>query len=82
MKQIFQKQRPKSTNGETEMQLKAAKVGTIHLYSGCLCDNDMNLTGVTVVDSLIDAVQMSVDTFKDNHVAVILRGPYVIPRCG
>ena len=82
MKQIFSKTKAEIDEWETEMQLKVAKVGTIHLYSGCLCDNDMKLTGVTVVDSLIDAVQMSVDTFKDNHVAVIPEGPYVIPRCG
>lgn len=82
MKQIFSKTKAEIDEWETEMQLKVAKVGTIHLYSGCLCGNDIMLTGVKVIDSLIDAVQMSVDALKDNRVAVIPEGPYVIPRYG
>lgn len=82
MKQIFSKTKAEIDEWETEMQLKVAKVGTIHLYSGCLCGNDIKLTGVKVIDSLIDAVQMSVDALKDNRVAVIPEGPYVIPRYG
>jgi len=81
MEQIFSKTKAEIDEWETEMQLKVAKVGTIHLYSGCLCDNDMKLTGVIAVDSIVDAVQKSVDTFRDNRVAVIPEGPYVIPRC-
>jgi len=82
MKQIFSRTNAEIDEWETEMQLKVANVGTIHLYSGCLCDDDMKLTGVTVVESLVDAVQKSVDTFNDKRVAVIPEGPYVIPRCG
>jgi len=82
MKQIFPKTRADIDEWETEMQLKVAKVGNIHLYSGCLCDKDIELTGVTVVESLVDAVQKSVDTFNDKRVAVIPEGPYVIPRFG
>lgn len=76
---------PKSTayidEWETEMQLKVAKVGKIHLYSGCLSDADRQLTGVVPVNSLVDTIQQGVKMFKDKRVAVIPEGPYVIPRC-
>ena len=82
MNEILPKKKADIDEWETEMQLKVAKVGYIHLYSGCLCDKDIELTGVTVVESLVDAIQKSVDTFNDKRVAVIPEGPYVIPRCG
>lgn len=76
---------PKSTayidEWETEMQLKVARVGKIHLYSGCLSDADRQLTGVVPVNSLVDTIQQGVKMFKDKRVAVIPEGPYVIPRC-
>ena len=81
MKQISLRTHAEIDEWETEMQLKVAKVGKIHLYSGCLCDADMQLTGVVPVNSLVDAIQQSVDTFGDKRVAVIPEGPYVIPRC-
>jgi nickel-dependent lactate racemase len=80
MKQILPKTRADIDEWETEMQLKVAKVSKIHLYSGCLCDIDKQLTGVVHVDSLADAIQQSVGEFGDRHVAVIPEGPYVIPR--
>ncbi len=82
MANIMPKERADIDEWETEMQIKVARVGNIHLYSRCLCDADMQLTGVTPVDSLVDAVQKSVDAFGDKRVAVIPEGPYVIPRCG
>ncbi|MFZ2798597.1 MAG: nickel-dependent lactate racemase [Syntrophorhabdus sp.] len=80
MKEILSKTMADIDEWETQMQLKVAKVGRIHLYSGCLCDEDMRLTGVEPVQSVMDAVQRSMDTFRDNRVAVIPEGPYVIPR--
>jgi nickel-dependent lactate racemase len=81
MEQILPKTRAGIDEWETEMQLKVAKVGKIHLYSGCLCDADKQLTGLVHVDSLADAIQQSVNEFGDKRVAVIPEGPYVIPRC-
>jgi nickel-dependent lactate racemase len=81
MANIMPKSRADIDEWETEMQIKVANVGNIHLYSGCLCDADMQLTGVSPVSSLVEAVQKSVDAFGDKGVAVIPEGPYVIPRC-
>ena len=81
MEQILPKTRAGIDEWETEMQLKVARVGKIHLYSGCMCDADKHLTGAVPVDSLVDAIQQSVDVFGDKRVAVIPEGPYVIPRC-
>ena len=81
MEQILPKTRADIDEWETEMQLKVAKVGKIHLFSNCLCEADKQLTGVVHVDSLAEAIQQSVNEFGDNRVAVIPEGPYVIPRC-
>jgi nickel-dependent lactate racemase len=82
MDQILPKTKADIDEWETEMQLKVAKVGKIHLFSNCLCEADKQLTGVVHVDSLVEAIQQSVDIFRDKRVAVIPEGPYVIPRCG
>ena len=82
MEQILPKTKADIDEWETEMQLKVAKVGKIHLYSSCLCDADKQLTGVVHIDSLVEAIQQSVNEFGDKRVAVIPEGPYVIPRCG
>ena len=82
MEQIQPKTKADIDEWETEMQLKVAKVGKIHLFSGCLCDADKQLTGVVYIDSLVEAIQQSVNEFGDKRVAVIPEGPYVIPRCG
>lgn len=81
MEQILPKTRADIDEWETEMQLKVAKVGKIHLFSSCLCDADKQLTGVVHVESLLDAIQQSMDVFGDRRIAVIPEGPYVIPRC-
>ena len=80
MEQILPKTKADIDEWETEMQLKVAKVGKIHLFSNCLCDVDKQLTGVVHVDSLAEAIQQSVNEFGDKRVAVIPEGPYVIPR--
>jgi lactate racemase len=81
MKQILLKIKADIDEWETEMQLKVAKVGKIHLYSGCMCDADKQLTGVVHIDSLVETIQQSVNEFGKKRVAVIPEGPYVIPRC-
>jgi nickel-dependent lactate racemase len=63
---------------ESIMQIKAMKAGTIHLFSECLTKEEQALTGVKVITSLTEAIQRSVEEKKDNHVAVVPEGPYVI----
>ncbi len=65
---------------QTQMQLKAMKIGNVSLYSGGLTDADFALTGVGRVDSIESAVHEHVAMAADTHVAVIPEGPYVMPR--
>jgi nickel-dependent lactate racemase len=64
---------------QTQMQLRAAKVGQVYLYSGRLSANDYGLTGVQVIDSVEEAVVQSTRETGDAHVAVIPEGPYLVP---
>ncbi|SPD76052.1 conserved hypothetical protein [uncultured Desulfobacterium sp.] len=80
MQQILYKTRADIDEWETEMQLKVAKMGKIHLYSSCLRKSDRQLTCVSPVQSMADAIQHSVEYFGDKRVVVIPEGPYVIPK--
>jgi len=64
---------------QTEMQLRATRVGRVHLYSEGLEGADRDLTGVEMVDDLATAVLDSVARHGDKAVAVIPEGPYVVP---
>jgi nickel-dependent lactate racemase len=65
---------------QTEMQLKAMRVGRIRLYAGGLPAEDHRLTGVDMVSDLDAAVREAVAGDADAEVAFIPEGPYVIPR--
>lgn len=65
---------------ETEMQLKATRVTRVQLYSEGLRGGDRDLTGVEMVDSLQEAVDVSIARTAEPSVAVIPEGPYVVPR--
>jgi hypothetical protein len=64
---------------ETVMQIKAMKVGRIHLFSEGLSKAEKDLTGVKVIESLSDAVINCLDGKADKHIAVVPEGPYAIP---
>jgi len=64
---------------QTQMQLKPMRVARIQLYAPALSPADRALTGVSVVDSIENAVRASVRESGDRHVAVIPEGPYVVP---
>ena len=64
---------------ESIMQVKAMRLGNIHLYSGQLCEDHRILTGVRMVESIPEAIERSVKEQVDRAVAVIPEGPYVIP---
>lgn len=65
---------------ETEMQLKATRATTVKLYSEGLQDEDRDLTGVEMLESLQAAVDAHLASNSRAKVAVIPEGPYVVPR--
>lgn len=67
---------------QTEMQIKAMKIGKVHLYTTGLAPADLALTGVEPIASLPEAIRCHVDKCADRCVAVIPEGPYVIPLHG
>ena len=77
--EIQKKSRADIDEWQTEMQLKPMRIGTIHLYTDGLSDEELVLTGVNIVTSVEDAIAQSVQQFGDNRIAVIPEGPYVIP---
>jgi nickel-dependent lactate racemase len=69
---------------ETEMQLKPMRIGSVRFYTGCLCGEDLQLTGVESfadLDRFHEAISQSVERSGDLSVAVIPEGPYVVPFC-
>ena len=77
--EIQKKSRADIDEWQTEMQLKPMRIGTIHLYTDGLSDEELVLTGVNIVTSVEDAIAQSVQQSGDNRIAVIPEGPYVIP---
>ena len=64
---------------QTEMQLKAMRVGRIQLYTRGLDPEEQRITGVEMIPSLDAAIADSIARHGDPAVAVIPEGPYVIP---
>ena len=79
LSEIQKKSRADIDEWQTEMQLKPMRIGTIHLYTDGLSDEELVLTGVNIVTSVEDAIAQSVQRSGDNRIAVIPEGPYVIP---
>lgn len=64
---------------QTEKLLGPLRAGRVHLFAEGLTGEARSLTGVTMVESVADAVAASVARHGDRRVAVIPEGPYVIP---
>jgi nickel-dependent lactate racemase len=64
---------------QTEMQLKAMRVGQIQLYAPGLDPEEQAITGVEIIGSVDEAIAAAVARHGDPAVAVIPEGPYVIP---
>ena len=64
---------------QTEMQLKAMRVGRVQLFTGGLDAEEQRITGVEMIASLDQAIADSILRHGDPSVAVIPEGPYVIP---
>jgi predicted transcriptional regulator len=64
---------------QTEMLVKALRVGNIKLYTTGLSEENLLDVVVDPVSSLEEAVAASVKAHEDPDVAVVPEGPYVIP---
>jgi nickel-dependent lactate racemase len=64
---------------QTEMLLKATRMGTVHLFTTGLREEDFNDLFVNRVLSLEEAVAASVKKHGEKEIAVVPEGPYVIP---
>jgi nickel-dependent lactate racemase len=64
---------------ETEMQLKATRVGQVQLYTTGLDAEERRLTGVEIIESVDEAIAASIARSGDPAVAVLPEGPYVVP---
>jgi len=64
---------------QTEMQLKAMRVGKIQLYTRGLDAEEQGITGVEMIRSVDAAIADAIARHGDGAIAVIPEGPYVIP---
>ncbi|OED40735.1 hypothetical protein AB833_11830 [Chromatiales bacterium (ex Bugula neritina AB1)] len=64
---------------QTEMQLKPMRVGRIKLYAPNLGNDAAAITGVEMIDDITAAISESLSRHRDNEIAVIPEGPYVVP---
>ena len=64
---------------QTEMLVKALRVGNVQLYTTKLGKADLRDVYVEPVSSVEDAIMASVAAHDDREIAVVPEGPYVIP---
>ncbi|WP_158744250.1 nickel-dependent lactate racemase [Acidisphaera sp. L21] len=64
---------------QTEMQLKATRLGSVSLYTTGLDREEQRITGVTMATNIDAAVREAVARHDDPDIAFIPEGPYVVP---
>jgi nickel-dependent lactate racemase len=64
---------------QTEMQLKATRLGNVAMYTTGLTPEERRITCVTIVVDIEAAIRASIARHGDPHVAFIPEGPYVVP---
>ncbi|MBW1683325.1 MAG: nickel-dependent lactate racemase [Deltaproteobacteria bacterium] len=64
---------------QTEMLVKALRVGNVRLYATGLAPEDLRDIYVEPISSVEEAVLASVEKHADPRIAVVPEGPYVIP---
>ncbi len=79
--QIMNKSHADIDEWQTQMQLKPQSIGNVYLFSEGLSADDRALTGVTVIESIDEAIKQSLTRQGDGAIAVIPEGPYVVPVC-
>jgi nickel-dependent lactate racemase len=67
---------------QTEMLIKALRVGSVRLYTTGLSQEELKDIYVEQVPSVEQAVAESVQRQRDREVAVVPEGPYVVPLYG
>ena len=76
---ISKKQYADIDEWQTQMQLKPMQVGSVSLYTTGLSAEQRALTGVRMVDSVEQAIDVSIRSSGDRRVAIVPEGPYVVP---
>ena len=64
---------------QTEMQLKATRLGRVEMYTTGLTPEERRITCVAIVSDIEAAIRASIARHGDPHVAFIPEGPYVVP---
>ena len=64
---------------QTEMQLKATRIGNVEMYTTGLTPEERRITCVTIVPDIEAAIRASMARHEDPYVAYIPEGPYVVP---
>ena len=64
---------------QTEMQMKAMRLGKVELYTTGLDSEERRITGVTLTPNVDLAVREAIARHNDPNVAFIPEGPYVVP---
>ena len=64
---------------QTEMQLKATRLGEVEMYTTGLTREERRITCVTIAPDMEDAIRASIARHGDPHVAFVPEGPYVVP---
>ena len=53
--------------------------GSIHLYTKGLDKFEKKITGVNIINDPAVAISKSISKHKNNNIAIIPEGPYVVP---
>ena len=64
---------------QTEMQLKATRLGRVEMYTTGLTPEERSITCVTIAPDIEAAIRTSIARHGDPHVAFVPEGPYVVP---
>jgi nickel-dependent lactate racemase len=64
---------------QTEMQLKATRLGNVEMYTTGLTPEERRITCVTIATDIETAIRASIARHADPAVAYIPEGPYVVP---
>ena len=80
IQRVLRKQLADIDEWETEMQLKAQRIGRVKLKSDGLNEEDRTLTGVEMIDSVEEGIEEALRHSGERVLAVIPEGPYVVPK--